>query len=223
MAQPLPKENRAKRRRARSFESLVQAGLAVIAERGLYETTVEHITEAADVGKGTFYAHFPSKEDLVHHLVRHGFDELIAAGGAGGPDGATPADRIAGLIRAQLQVLGRRRDLVILLHQVRGLLILRPEERQSLRREYQRYIEFLAGECRQVLGGKALSLEETQDLACAIAGFVAGILSFEMLVRGGRRLRAIPREPIHAFAAGVAARYLPSSSPANGGRAREGA
>jgi AcrR family transcriptional regulator len=53
-----PKENRTDRRRARSFEKLVQAGLAVIGRRGIYETTVEHITEAADVGKGTFYAHF---------------------------------------------------------------------------------------------------------------------------------------------------------------------
>jgi hypothetical protein len=74
------KSTRATRRRAQSFESLVRAGLAVIARRGVYETTVEHITEAADVGKGTFYAHFPSKEALLYYLVRNGFDEMIAAG-----------------------------------------------------------------------------------------------------------------------------------------------
>ncbi len=107
------KQNRANRRHARSFESLVQAGLAVIAVRGLYETTVEHITEAADVGKGTFYAHFPSKEDLVHHLVRLGFGELIAAGRAKVSSGSAATDRLAALIRAQLRVLDRRRDLVI--------------------------------------------------------------------------------------------------------------
>lgn len=208
--------SRATRRRAQSFENLVQAGLTVIAKRGLYETTVEHITEAADVGKGTFYAHFPSKEDLVHHLVRHGFDELIAAGQAEAPAGRTPADRLAALIRGQIRVLGRRRDLVILLHQVRGLLILRPEARQHLRREYQRYVTFLTEECRRVLGMPNLRLGEAQDLACAIAGFVAGTLSFELLVRGGRGMRVAATGPINAFAAGVAARYVPSRHPLNG-------
>src|SRR5574337_210375 len=104
MAESVPRQNRANRRRAQSFESLVQAGLAVIGKRGLYETTVEHITEAADVGKGTFYAHFPSKDELVHHLVRYGFDELIAAGREEAPAGRTPAARLAGLIRAQVRV-----------------------------------------------------------------------------------------------------------------------
>lgn len=216
----LQKESRAKRRRAQSFESLIQAGLAVIAKRGVYETTVEHITEAADVGKGTFYAHFPSKEDLVHHLVRHGFDEMIAAGRVGEPAGRTPAERLAALIQAQLHVLGRRRDLVILLHQVRGLLILRPEARLRLRREYQRYVEFLTQECRRLLGNPRLNHGEAQDLACAIAGFVSGTLSFEMLVRGNRGMRVIPTGPINAFAAGVAARYVSLRRPVNGGQPR---
>jgi AcrR family transcriptional regulator len=220
MAQLPPKASRATRRRAQSFESLVQAGLAVIAKHGLYETTVERITEAADVGKGTFYAHFPSKDDLVHHLVRHGFDEMIAAGRVVAPVGGTPAERLAGLIRAQHRVLGRRRDLIILLHQVRGLLILRPEARQRLRREYQRYLQFLAEECRRLLGPHSLTRGEARDLACAIAGFVSGTLSFEMLVRGGRGGRVPPNGPINAFAAGVAARYVSSQRPGNGGQPR---
>lgn len=220
MAGPALRQNRANRRRAQSFEHLVQAGLAVIARRGLYETTIEHITEAADVGKGTFYAHFPSKEDLVHHLVRHGFDELIAAGRAEAPVGRTPADRLAGLIRAQVRVLSRRRDLVILLHQVRGLLILQPEARQRLRREYQRYVQSLAEACRQALKRPRLGLAEARDLACAIAGFAAGTLSFDMLVRGGRGVQTPPGGLIKAFASGIAAHYAPARRPADGSRPR---
>jgi len=220
MAEGIPRQNRANRRRARSFDSLVKAGLAVIGKRGLYETTIEHITEAADVGKGTFYAHFPSKEDLVHHLVRHGFDELIAAGRVDAPTGRSVAERVAGLIWVQSRVLSRRRDLVILLHQVRGLLILQPEARQRLRREYERYVQFLAGECRRALKRPRLGPEEARDLACAIAGFVAGTLSFEMLVRGGRGVQAPLREPIRAFAEGVAGRYVATRRSANGGRPR---
>jgi AcrR family transcriptional regulator len=220
MAEGVPRQNRANRRRAQSFENLVQAGLAVIGERGLYETTIEHITEAADVGKGTFYAHFPSKEDLVYHLVRDGFDELIAAGRGEALLGRTAADQLAGLIRAQLRVLSRRRDLVILLHQVRGLLILQPEARRRLRREYQRYVRFLAEACRQVLNRPGLRSGEARDLACAIAGFVSGALSVEMSVRGSRGLHAPLQGPIKAFASGVAARYLPTRRSTNGRRPR---
>jgi len=209
------KENRANRRRARSFESLVQAGLSVIAARGLYETTVEHITEAADVGKGTFYVHFPSKEDLVVHLVRLGFGELIAAGRAKVSSGSAATDRLAALIRNQLRFLDRRRDLVILLHQARSLLILRPEARQRLRREYRRYIQFLAEECRRALGKPRLSATEAQALACGVAGFIAGTLSFWMVVRGGQDTPVVPNGPISAFAAGLAARYGPSGPSAN--------
>ncbi len=192
----------------------------MIAERGVYETTVEHITEAADVGKGTFYAHFPSKEALVFHLVRNGLNEMIAAGRKMLPVGRTPAERLAGLIRAQLEVLGRRRDLIILMHQVRGLLILEPRARQHLRREFQRYVEFLTEECRQLLGGSHLRNAEAQDLACAVAGFISGTLSFELLVRNRRRIRNAPQGPINAFAAGLASRYVSSRRRANGGRPR---
>jgi AcrR family transcriptional regulator len=216
MTQTPLKQTRTTRRHAQSFESLVQAGLAVIGQRGLYETTVEHITEAADVGKGTFYAHFDSKEDLVFHLVRHGVDELIAASVAQRRADKTPAGRLATLILGQLQALGRRRDLVILLHQVRGLLIRQPAARQSLRQEYRRYVRFLMEECRRVLGTPNLSHADARTLACAIAGFVVGSLSFEMLVRGNRGSVLALTRPVTAFADGVVARYVPSRSPANG-------
>ncbi len=216
MAETAHRQTRTKRRHAQSFESLVQAGLAVIGQRGLYETTVEHITEAADVGKGTFYAHFDSKEDLISHLVRHGVDELIAATVTRRGGGATPAGRLAALILGQLQALGRRRDLVVLLHQVRGLLIRQPEARHRLRQEYRRYVRFLMGECRRVLGAPSLSPADARTLACAVAGFVAGTLSFEMLMRGNRGNVLALTRPVTAFADGVVARYVPSRSRANG-------
>jgi len=210
------KETRTSRRHAQSFRSLVRSGLAVIAERGLYDTTVEHITEAADLGKGTFYAHFASKEDLVRHLLRDGFDDLISADRGGMREGARPGERLAALVRGQFQILARRRDLIILLHQVRGLLIIEPQARQLLRQEYQRYVDFLAQACREALDRPRLKAAEARDLACAVAGFVAGTLSFEMLVRRARlRPRALAG-PIQAFAEGLAARYVNGGPRARG-------
>ncbi|WP_328710824.1 TetR/AcrR family transcriptional regulator [Microbispora hainanensis] len=47
---------------------LLDAALAVFAERGVDEATVSDITTRADVAKGTFYLYFPSKDHLVAAL-----------------------------------------------------------------------------------------------------------------------------------------------------------
>jgi len=57
--------NRRARRGAATRESLFRAALDLFALKGFAETTVEDITEAADVGKGTFFNYFPSKDHLL--------------------------------------------------------------------------------------------------------------------------------------------------------------
>ena len=46
-------------------EKLFRAALVLFGEKGFTDTTVEDITEAADVGKGTFFNYFPSKEHIL--------------------------------------------------------------------------------------------------------------------------------------------------------------
>jgi len=43
----------------------MRAALRLFAAHGLEGTTVEQITEAADVGKGTFFNYFPTKEHIL--------------------------------------------------------------------------------------------------------------------------------------------------------------
>jgi AcrR family transcriptional regulator len=56
---------RRERRRAETRERLMRAALHLFAEHGIAGTTVEDITEAADVGKGTFFNYFPTKEHVL--------------------------------------------------------------------------------------------------------------------------------------------------------------
>jgi AcrR family transcriptional regulator len=57
--------DRRARRGAATRESLFRAALDLFASKGFADTTVEDITEAADVGKGTFFNYFPTKEHLL--------------------------------------------------------------------------------------------------------------------------------------------------------------
>jgi AcrR family transcriptional regulator len=60
-----PRAGRRERRAAETRVKLFRSALALIAERGLANVTVEDITEAADVGKGTFFNYFPTKEHVL--------------------------------------------------------------------------------------------------------------------------------------------------------------
>src|ERR1700682_4099358 len=62
---PAPASDRRQRRSADIRERLFRAALKLFAEKGFAETTVEDITNAADVGKGTFFNYFPSKDHIV--------------------------------------------------------------------------------------------------------------------------------------------------------------
>ena len=57
--------SRRERRSAELRERLFRAALNLFAKKGFAETTVEDITEAADVGKGTFFNYFRSKEHIL--------------------------------------------------------------------------------------------------------------------------------------------------------------
>jgi AcrR family transcriptional regulator len=60
-----PVPDRRQRRSAEIRERLFHAALKLFAEKGFAETTVEDITNAADVGKGTFFNYFPSKDHIL--------------------------------------------------------------------------------------------------------------------------------------------------------------
>jgi TetR/AcrR family transcriptional regulator, transcriptional repressor for nem operon len=51
-------------------EEILTAGLATLHGRGFNATSVQDITEAAGVPKGSFYNHFASKEELGAAVVR---------------------------------------------------------------------------------------------------------------------------------------------------------
>ena len=60
--------------------------MRLFAEQGFANTTVEAITQAADVGKGTFFNYFPSKEHVLVALGERQVGKIAAAAGAIDPE-----------------------------------------------------------------------------------------------------------------------------------------
>jgi AcrR family transcriptional regulator len=97
-------QSRAARQRMWTRERLTEAARRVIARKGIDDTTIADITSEADVGIGSFYNHFKSKEDLVGTLVGqaievHGaaLDRLVA-------DVSDPAEVFAICIRHTIRM-----------------------------------------------------------------------------------------------------------------------
>lgn len=70
--------NRMSRQRQKTRERLVRAALSVMAVKGVETATIADITEAADVGFGSFYNHFTSKEEILETATLELFDRIGA-------------------------------------------------------------------------------------------------------------------------------------------------
>src|SRR6266513_762623 len=75
----LSNSDRRQRRSADIRERLFRAALDLFAQKGFAETTVEDITEAADLGKGTFFNYFPSKDHILLAFGEMQLSKLEAA------------------------------------------------------------------------------------------------------------------------------------------------
>jgi AcrR family transcriptional regulator len=70
---------RRERRKEETRREILQAAMKLFERKGIFSTTVEEITEAADVGKGTFFNYFPSKEAILSALAERQLEVIDRA------------------------------------------------------------------------------------------------------------------------------------------------
>lgn len=86
-------------RRERTRRQLTSAARELIATKGVSGLRIRDITDTADVGRGSFYNHFDTKEDLIDAIVGETVEDLAAStlgrleGAADPAVGAADADR----------------------------------------------------------------------------------------------------------------------------------
>lgn len=72
--------SRRERKKFETEQKLIKAAIGLVSEKGLFDVTVEQITERADVGKGTFFNYFPSKEHLLASIFHSKREQVAMAG-----------------------------------------------------------------------------------------------------------------------------------------------
>ncbi|OBI02589.1 TetR family transcriptional regulator [Mycolicibacter heraklionensis] len=132
--------NRLERRKLRTRSALIRAAQGFIAD-GRLAVPILEITQAADVGMGSFYNHFDSKEELFAAAVTDALDSIGALLDTCTADIPDPAEAFA----ANYRLSGR-------------LFRLRPQEAALL----------LANSSTMILSERGLSPRALRDITAAI-------------------------------------------------------
>ena len=94
MTTAAPALTRTQRRKAQTRSHLLEAAAEVIAERGFAEAKVHDIAARADIGTGTFYNYFRSKDEIFEALITDTIAGLAAELDAARDDQMSPRDRL---------------------------------------------------------------------------------------------------------------------------------
>jgi len=173
-------ENRRQKRTSRTRRRLKEAALDVFSEKSVDAATVEDITDKADLGKGTLYQHFEDKEEIVVTLVEEAVAHLIEHIRAYESVPETLEEMLEHLLNAHYEFSVDAAEEFLLLFQGKILLKLQSDTMDELEEPYMRYLEEIEEQVSIYLSPRIDPLK-VRRLACAVAGFVFGFLSFAMI------------------------------------------
>lgn len=91
-------------------ERILDAALEVIAKRGYSAAGVQEIVNLSSTSKGSFYFHFPSKEQMVMALLERLSARLVNKVSDSVKNQPTPLHRVAASIDALMATFARKRN-----------------------------------------------------------------------------------------------------------------
>jgi len=133
-----PTQGRRERKKEETRRRITLAAFELFHEKGFDATTVDEITERADVAKGTFFNYFPRKESVLAALSEEWMEraEEHAA-----QHGRTAGERILALFGGVAESYGQDRALAGMLLRVSMERMVCPEPDHSRSGLYQRVVQ----------------------------------------------------------------------------------
>ncbi|MFL5820605.1 MAG: TetR/AcrR family transcriptional regulator [Solirubrobacteraceae bacterium] len=169
---PYRATERTEARRAHTRERISRAALDLVAEGGYQAAAMSRVAEAAGVGAGTVYRHFPSKAELLADVFRvasqREVDAVAAAVAAPGPASARLAAAVETFARRALR--GRRLAWALLAEPVDPAV---EAERLVFRRAYRDVFAAVIGD--GIAAGE-LPAQDAELTAAALVGAIGEAL-----------------------------------------------
>lgn len=193
--------SRLERRKQETRKKIIEAAVALFAQQGFNDTTMEQIADKADVAKKTLYNHFPVKEAILAESVGR---EMKASGSALIPKLKRLPDtrsRIIQVFTKMLEMAAKQEQIFKAYFAYRMYNKFQPDKDQSIRTGGHEFLEEIvklgqqSGELRTDLTAEAYSNYLEIVLAVIVTDRVRG--------KDGPALKKFIEENVDIFLDGV--------------------
>ncbi len=168
--------SRQDRRTRATRRRLLKAARELFAENGMDLTTIDDITQRADLAKGTFYYHFSDKNEVIEELIRQVMDGLVQLMNDRCREAKDLTTLLELIIQAHIDFFRVRWEDFVLYYQGRADLKLK-EGYSGLELPFIEYLEAIETLVEGVVM-KDLDKPLLRRMGCAVAGFLSGYYSF---------------------------------------------
>jgi AcrR family transcriptional regulator len=162
-------------------ERILEATRTLLAQDGIDGVTLKRITSVADVGVGSFYNLFDSKEAVVFEVVRQALDAVDPH--PGGADG----DTLQELVDAFVEFMTGSSTIARIYLQLAGLGLTDPAVASRVLRSHRKRVQRFAAACRRE--DPSLTADEAREQAETIMAALTG-LGLTALIDPGFDMRA---------------------------------
>jgi TetR/AcrR family fatty acid metabolism transcriptional regulator len=100
-------------RNAEKYQRILDAAVAVFAEKGFFNSRISDIADRADVADGTVYLYFKNKEEILMAAINTAFDAFMSHARTEVEKLPSPAERLRRLAFLHLDALGSNRNLAV--------------------------------------------------------------------------------------------------------------
>jgi AcrR family transcriptional regulator len=110
---PLGRKSKSKSKQKLTRQDWLENALVTFSKKGQAGLSLQNISAALGVSRGSFYWHFKDRDDFIHALLQHWYEEYSAAVPAViERDGGTAEERLARFMRLMHDKDLRRYDLI---------------------------------------------------------------------------------------------------------------
>jgi TetR/AcrR family transcriptional regulator, fatty acid metabolism regulator protein len=100
-------------RNAEKYQRILDAAVAVFADKGFFNSRISDIADRAEVADGTVYLYFKNKEEILMTAINTAFDAFMRHARTEVEKLPSPAERLRRLAFLHLDALGSNRNLAV--------------------------------------------------------------------------------------------------------------